>query len=131
MKVLNSRIDGAMTIGGMREMLAAVYGELLKQDWSTPQANARLWYYSAEKLEPRLGRRQEEPLDAYEQPLAPARDAAMMAQDLATHDAEMRLAEFLLKHPPSSPCRQTCTARIKASLCRNPRQHHFGDHASR
>ena len=93
------RIDGSMSVGRMLELLAEIHGARIDMDWSDPKAIARLWYVSAEKLEPRLGERFEEPLDAYEQPLAPARDAAMMAQDLAMHDAEMRLAEFLLKHP--------------------------------
>ncbi|MEZ5870453.1 MAG: hypothetical protein R3D32_01160 [Nitratireductor sp.] len=93
------RIDGAITIGRMREILENVHGELLDQDWSAPEANARLWYYSEEKLEPRLGEREEEPLDAYEQPLAPARDAAHLARDLEGEDGAMPLAGFLLKHP--------------------------------
>jgi len=44
---------------------------------------ARAWYVSQEKLEPRLGERHDEELDAYEQPLAPGRDAAQLFRTLA------------------------------------------------
>ena len=43
------------------------------------QANARFWYVSAEKLEPRLGERSSEPGAEREQPLAIARDIAALS----------------------------------------------------
>ena len=93
------RIDGTMKVATMLAILRHVHGSMLDQDWSKPDAIARIWYYSAEKLEPRLGERFDEPLDAFEQPLSPARDAATMARDLSLCDGDSSLAEFLLAHP--------------------------------
>ena len=68
-------------------------------DYDSPDAKARVWYVSEEKLEPRLGERHEEPLEPYEQPLCPGRDAVRMRRDLASFDPEDSLGAFLLKHP--------------------------------
>jgi hypothetical protein len=57
-----------------------------------------VWYTSEEKLEPRLGERAEEPIEPYEQPLSPGRDAARMMADLATMP-DGPVAAFLLRYP--------------------------------
>ena len=60
---------------------------------------------SEEKLEPRLGERFEEPIEPYEQPLAPGRDTvrAMKAIDQwienPSRSGDDNVAVFLLKHP--------------------------------
>jgi hypothetical protein len=93
------RIDGTMTLSQMRSYLARDYQWALKTDWERPENQARVWYVSAEKLEPRLGDRAAEPVCAYEQPLAPGRDAAQFYRDLVKADPATRLADFLLRHP--------------------------------
>ena len=93
------RIAGAMTVARLREVLQEVYGWALQTDWTQPANKARAWYVSEEKLEPRLGERFEEPIEAYEQPLAPGRDATALYQALAHWPAETPVAEFLLRHP--------------------------------
>jgi hypothetical protein len=93
------RIDGAMSLQRLREIVEKIYGFALALDWTSPDANARVWYVSEEKLEPRLGERFSEPVEAYEQPLAPARDAARMHADLLRWRGEDSVAAFLLKHP--------------------------------
>ena len=70
------RIDGAMSLDRLQALVEDIYGWALKVDWSSNDSLARVWYVSAEKLEPRLGERFEEPIEPYEQPLAPGRDAA-------------------------------------------------------
>ena len=92
-------IDGTMKIAEVKHILETAYGWALRIDWHTPANRARVWYVSAEKLEPRLGERFEEPVEPYEQPLAPGRDAWEMYQDLADWEEEEKLAAFLLKHP--------------------------------
>lgn len=92
------RIDGAMPLAELRRIVDDVYGWALDIDWNDAQAQARVWYVSEEKLEPRLGERTEAGLEPYEQPLCPGRDAARL------HDALMQaddgtVAEFLLRHP--------------------------------
>jgi hypothetical protein len=90
------RIDGTMRTDTLRGILEDVYGWALAVDWEAQSPQARVWYVSENKLEPRLGERFEEPLDAYEQPLSPGRDAARLYSDLGTDEP---LAAFLLRHP--------------------------------
>ncbi len=92
-------LDGAMPVGQLRAVLADVYGWALALDWGAQTTQARVWYVSAEKLEPRLGERFAEPLADYEQPLSPGRDAARLYADLADCADEMPVAEVLLSHP--------------------------------
>jgi hypothetical protein len=93
------RIDGAMTLGRLRELLREIYAWALDIDYGTETAVARVWYVSVEKLEPRLGERFEEPLDPYEQPLAPGRDAAALDAELDAWEAGAKVAAFLAAHP--------------------------------
>jgi hypothetical protein len=92
------RIDGAMPLSRLRALTEDLYGWALALDWSDPQTVARVWYVSAEKLEPRLGERFAEPIEPYEQPLAPGRDAAALHAAL-DGSGETTTAEFLLRHP--------------------------------
>lgn len=98
-EALGVRIDGAMSVAGMRGLIAEVYDWALAINWDDKAAQARAWYTSEEKLEPRLGERFEEPIAAYEQPLSPGRDAARLMAALAHEDAGGSLAGFLLRHP--------------------------------
>ncbi|WP_120502837.1 hypothetical protein [Sulfitobacter mediterraneus] len=93
------RVDGTMRVDELRGILERAYGWALDIDWSEQQQCARAWYVSAEKLEPRLGERFEEPIAAYEQPLAPGRDAAALHDALKDEAKEASLAAFLLTHP--------------------------------
>ncbi len=93
------RIDGAMALGRLQEIVEDVYGFALKLDWASPDNNARAWYISEEKLEPRLGERFEEPIEPYEQPLSPWRDAARMHADIEAWQGADTVAAFLLHHP--------------------------------
>jgi hypothetical protein len=92
-------IDGRMTAGALLDLLRRNYAWALGTDYRQPGANARFWYTSIEKLEPRLGLRFEEPGGDLEQPLAVARDAAALATDLAQQDRDKTVAAFLLEHP--------------------------------
>jgi hypothetical protein len=93
------RIDGAMTLERLREIVEDVYAFALKLDWASPDNNARAWYVSEEKLEPRLGERFEEPIEPYEQPLSPGRDAVRMHTDILAWQGGGTVAAFLLRHP--------------------------------
>lgn len=92
-------IDGAMTIDELVDVVAEVYGWALGVDWTDRAETARAWYVSEEKLEPRLGERHEEPIEPYESPLAPGRDAAALHCDLRAWEGEDLVAAFLLAHP--------------------------------
>ncbi len=91
-------IDGAMNVSTLRALSEDIYDWALNIDWATADAQARVWYTSEEKLEPRLGERAEEPIEPYEQPLCPGRDAARMYTDLQG-ETDGPIAGFLLRHP--------------------------------
>jgi hypothetical protein len=93
------RIAGAMSIQDLRALLQSIYAWALDTDWAAPNNKARAWYVSEEKLEPRLGERFEEPIEEYEQPLAPGRDAAMLFRALSHWPDDAQVADFLLRHP--------------------------------
>ncbi|QMU60124.1 MAG: hypothetical protein GKR98_15050 [Boseongicola sp.] len=93
------RIDGSMTISQVQEHLLRAFGWAKDIDWASPENCERAWYVSEEKLEPRLGERFEEPIEDYEQPLAPARDATSVLDALVDWEPDAPIAEFLLRHP--------------------------------
>ena len=80
-------------------MLQHSFGWALDLDFAQRVNCARAWYVSQEKLEPRMGERFEEPIERYEQPLAPARDAAAAFHALKGWEEEISIAAFLLQHP--------------------------------
>ena len=95
---LGAGVDGAMSAARLAALCKEIYGWALDIDWAAPDAQARIWYVSQEKLEPRLGERAgEEDLEPYEQPLCPGRDVARMYADL--RKAEGNVAAFLMAHP--------------------------------
>lgn len=92
-------IDGAMSVAEVRALIQASFDWALDLDWAAEANRARAWYVSEEKLEPRLGERFEEPIADYEQPLAPARDAAIAFAALSDWHDDVPIAEFLTRHP--------------------------------
>ena len=98
-ETLGQGLDGRVTCAAMRQTLAHRYGWAAETDFADPAANARFWYVSADKLEPRLGERFEEAGAELEQPLAVARDALGLAAALAEAPEAQPLADFLLRHP--------------------------------
>lgn len=93
---LTWRIDGRMSTQDLRKIIEGVYAWAFELDWQERTNQARVWYVSENKLEPRLGERFDEPLDPYEQPLCPGRDAVRLHADLTEDEP---LAAFLLRHP--------------------------------
>lgn len=93
------RLNGAMTIGELREVLRRRYDWALAIDFAEPRAQARFWYVSEEKLEPRLGDRGADDGAELEQPLCVARLASELAGALTTWDDRSSVADFLLRHP--------------------------------
>ena len=93
------RINGSMSVSQLRRHLETDYAWALDIDWSQRQTHSRAWYVSAEKLEPRLGERFDEPIEKYERALAPGRDAARLYKTLQAWTESTRVSEFLLRHP--------------------------------
>ena len=92
-------IDGSMRIDQTLDLIASQYQWALNMDFSEPLANARFWYVSEEKLEPRLGERAQEAGADKEQPLAFARAIKRFYLALADVPGDQSLARFLMAHP--------------------------------
>jgi len=92
-------IDGAMTVGEVRQLLRRDYAWALEVDYAAPSGCARFWYVSEEKLEPRLGERHEEEGAERELPLDIGRQAVGLAAALASREEDEPIAHFLLAHP--------------------------------
>jgi hypothetical protein len=88
-----------MTCGALRELLDRQAQWAASLDFNAPHAQARFWYVSEEKLEPRLGERHDEPGADLELPLATARDAQLLRNALTDLAGETTVAAFLLAHP--------------------------------
>ena len=90
------RIDGAQSCADLRACIERTYPWALGIDWGAPEAQARCWYVSEEKLEPRLGERHAEPIAPFEQPMQPGRDAARLHAALPEAGT---VGAFLIAHP--------------------------------
>jgi len=96
------KVDGSMPLATLSKLLEEHYAFALAHDYSEASRRALFWYASEEKLEPRLGRRFEEPGAEREHPLAVARDVALLADVIAKTqepDCKITVAEFLLACP--------------------------------
>ncbi len=96
-EVSGQRIDGAMGVAALREVMQQHYGWALEIDFADPKNAARFWYVSEEKLEPRLGNRFDEDGAELEQPLCIARLASELWRALAGQEGSV--AGFLLRLP--------------------------------
>jgi hypothetical protein len=92
-------IDGAMPVGRLLEIAERQCGWALAVDYEKPENCARYWYTSAEKLEPRVGERFDEPGAEYELPLAVGRDIKALHAALGAWRGDDSTAGFLLAHP--------------------------------
>lgn len=97
----NLALDPAMRLSELHRLIRTQQGWVDALSLDGPEADARFWYYSEEKLEPRLGHRHAEPGGMLEMPLAFARDIRSLVADLAQADAadDTIVAAFLLRHP--------------------------------
>jgi hypothetical protein len=93
------RIDGAMPVARLAAIIDADFAWALGIDYGEPREQARFWYTSVEKLEPRLGERFEEPGGELEQPLGVGRDVKALREALRDRPPDERLATFLLQAP--------------------------------
>ncbi len=88
--------DPSMTQGVLRREIETRYRWALEGPTGPP---ARFWYYSAEKLEPRLGWREREPGAALAMPLAIAHDVHRLRDSLEDGAAHETVAALALRRP--------------------------------
>jgi hypothetical protein len=93
-----ARIDGGGTPADLTALIEQHYGWALALPFSAAEDDARFWYVSEEKLEPRLGERHSEPGSELELPLAIGRDIQRLHHALQCCSATT-VAEFLAQHP--------------------------------
>ncbi|MGI9478189.1 MAG: hypothetical protein ACR2PI_15920, partial [Hyphomicrobiaceae bacterium] len=93
------RLLPAMRVAELARHLKAAFGFALDIDFADKAETAQFWYVSEEKLEPRLGLRDEEDGAELEMPLDIARQVQALARDLAATDQGETVAAFLLRHP--------------------------------
>ena len=94
-----SRLSPDMPLGDLRRIVDAHYGWALTTDYARPEAVQRFWYYSEEKLEPRVGDRHAEPGADLEMPIAVARDVSRLRDRLLEFDEALTVADFLVAAP--------------------------------
>jgi hypothetical protein len=92
-------IDGSVSAGRMLEIIESQCSWAIDVDYTVKENSARFWYTSAEKLEPRVGERFEEPGAEYEQPLCIGYFISQLYDDLRNENRDQSLAEFLLAYP--------------------------------
>ena len=95
----STRIDGRMSLASVKKIVRNNYAWALPIDYRSGAGQARFWYYSEEKLEPRLGERAHEPGAELELPLAVGRDIRFLHDALQSQPDSSDVASFLLLHP--------------------------------
>ena len=96
---LDDAWDPAMTVKEVAMRLDSLYPWITGIDPDLPETSHRVWYYSAEKLEPRLGTRAKNPDLMAEMPLAIGRDLATLKKQLNTQSDEQTMLQFCAAHP--------------------------------
>ena len=89
----------AMPVGDLIDLIDENYGWALAIDHAARESRQRFWYYSQEKLEPRVGDRYAEPGADKEMAVAIGRDVAMLKARLLDHDRRECVADFLIAAP--------------------------------
>ncbi len=95
----NPRLIPSMTIAELKAILAEHYRWVDAIDLSGEQSDAHFWYTSEEKLEPRLGRRYEEPGQELEMPFNIPRYVDALKTAIAELPDHQIVAELLMQRP--------------------------------
>lgn len=93
-----ARIDGRDSLAELSRRIEQHYAWALALPFREPRDDARFWYVSEEKLEPRLGERHAEPGSELELPLAIGRDVQRLHRALKDTVAAT-VADFLAEQP--------------------------------
>jgi len=89
--------DPSMRLSALRALIEQHYDWALDIDFDRPEAQHFFWYRSAEKEEPRLGERYQEPGADKEMQLGIAREVQKLYHELTTATPSERVAAFLLR----------------------------------
>lgn len=92
-------IDGSMTVNQLKSIIEKQCAWATSVDYEQKENRARFWYTSAEKLEPRVGERFDEPGEEYEQPLGVGYFIKQMDEVIRSWSDDRIVADFLIAHP--------------------------------
>jgi len=93
------RLDASMTVAELGALIETQYQWALDIDLDQPENEAQFWYVSAEKLEPRLGLRFDEPGADKEMPFHMVRYIQQLWTHIQSVDGMMNIARFMLEYP--------------------------------
>ena len=93
------KIQPRMSLEKLKLLIEDHYQWALEIDFSQSANRKQFWYYSEDKVEPRLGDRFQEPGEELEMPLAVARDVSELYGTLEKKPEDQSTAEFLMEHP--------------------------------
>ena len=93
------RLRPEMSLEQLLHIIDTHYAWALAIDYSRPEAQQRFWYYSDEKLEPRVGDRYAEPGADMEMPIAIGRDVNGLRARVQEHRRSETVADFLVAWP--------------------------------
>ncbi|MED1953627.1 hypothetical protein [Brevibacillus centrosporus] len=88
-----------MQLGALKERIHSHYSWALRFDFTDPDERKYFWYRSAEKEEPRMGIRGEEPGEEHEMPVNIAERVQALQRTIAAESDEQTVAEFVLRYP--------------------------------
>ena len=92
-------LDGSMQIGTLRNVIEQAYAWTFESDFNDRDANTYFWYYSEDKMEPRLGLRDNEAGTEREMPIAVARDVQRLYHCLSSFSTVTPVATLLMQYP--------------------------------
>ena len=98
----NISLNPTMRLGEMKSLIEQHYAWALAIDFTAQKNQQTFWYYSEDKMEPRLGKRFTEDGANLEMPLAIARDVVALYQKIIAcqkQDDDIMLGELLLEYP--------------------------------
>ena len=92
-------LDGSMQVATLRKIIEETYTWTFESDFSDKASHTYFWYYSEDKMEPRLGFRDNEAGAECEMPIAVARDVQRLYQCLSSFNAVTPVATLLMQYP--------------------------------
>ena len=92
-------LDPKMKISALVSLISHSYQWALKTNINTKSTQKYFWYYSEDKLEPRIGERTTDLKYKQEMPLTIARDIKELYLLLNKENSEQTVAKFLMKQP--------------------------------
>ncbi|MFM1653170.1 hypothetical protein ACI7RC_13825 [Brevibacillus sp. B_LB10_24] len=88
-----------MSMKEVRQILETAYCWAFQFDFTDPDERKYFWYRSAEKEEPRMGVRGEEPGEEYELPVGIAQQVQALSRTLDGVSPDEKVAAFVVRYP--------------------------------